>query len=184
MPIATQADVEARLLRPLTAVETTYLSALLAKADGEVYGVLPGYRFSGVVNNESLVLRGSGTGELWLTGKPVIAVDSVTVDGRVLDPTEYDWHPYGDLNLTTEGRVFEIGHPVTVVYDYGLAAPPVDVINVAADMIAGAMTNPSGYRQETIGQYSTSYAAVAAGVSPTDDHVRILRRGRRYPVTV
>lgn len=184
MPIATQGDVEALLLRALTAAETPYIASLLAKADAEIAAILPGWRFTSVLLNQPFTVRGSGTSEIWLPGRPILAVDSVTVDGELLDPSEYDWAPLGDLNLTNPSRVFARSSTITGIYDFGLAAPPADVVNVAADMVRWAITNPAGIRQETIGQYSSSYGEVTSGVRPSDEHRAALRLGRRYPVPI
>jgi hypothetical protein len=181
--IATQADVEALLLRPLSAGEATYITQLLERADGLIYRELPGFTVTGVVNSSTATLDGSDNFEVWVPGRPVVSVTSVTLNGATLRyASDYDWSEFGDLSRTSEPKVWPRGSTVKAIYKYGLAAPPVDLIAVAADVVKAGIANPSGYRQESVGSWSATYAeAVAAAMALSTDHVDTLNH-YRFPV--
>lgn len=182
MTIADQSDVEALLLRPLTASEETYIAALLTQADAVIADHLPNVRFTSQLLNQVASLRGSGSTEIWLPGSPVIAVDSLSLDGVVLDPaTDYDWSEWGDVARLPAGEIWPRASIIAVTWDYGLPAPPEAVVGVAADMVRWAITNPTGVRQESIGQFSQTLTVGGYGL--TDEHKKILNR-YRYPVTI
>lgn len=183
MTIADQGDVEALLLRPLSATEAGYIAALLTRADGLIARELPYVRFTGQLDNQTATLRGSGSFEIWLPGRPVVNVDSITLDGRLMDPDEYDWHEFGDVARTLEGAVWPQTSSIAVVWDYGLPTPDEAIVSVAADIVASAIEGAGGIRQESIGGYSISYAQVAARMQVTDAHRRILDH-YRYPVAI
>jgi len=171
---ATQADVEALLLRELSAAEQPYIDGLLERADALILDYLPGVTFDGEVDGEVVTLRGNGTDELWLPGRPVRAVDTVTIDAELLDPTEYTFSRWGPLRRLCgywggRDRVIE------VAWDYGLASAPPAVVQVAADLARWSFANPGNARQETIGQYSVTYATETfSGVELLPGHRRIL----------
>jgi hypothetical protein len=184
MTIATQADVEALLLRPLSANEATYIADLLARADGLVFRELPGWRFTSVLNNQTATLPGTDHFETWFTGRPVVAVASVTLNGDLLRYGEdYDWHEFGDLSRTSGTKMWARTDDIDVVYSYGLAAAPEDIVAVAADLCVSAISNPTGIRQETVGQYSYTLADAAAGMALSVDQAAILNH-YRYPVAI
>lgn len=186
MTIADQGDVEALLLRPLSALEAQYIGELLRRADANILGELPGYKFDGVVTGHTETLRGSGAFDLWLPGRPILDVTSIIVDGDTLDPAGYEWFPFGDVHRVTGPGKWPRSSTIDVTWDYGLEAPPADIVNIAADMVRWAITNPTGVRQESVGQYSVAYMVERLGdatASVSSDHVRTLNR-YRYPVTI
>jgi hypothetical protein len=183
MTIATQADVEALLLRPLTAGEATYIGDLLARADALIYRELPGVQFTGILTGQTATLDGKDDFEVWIPGRPVRAVASVTLNGATLVyGTDYDWSEFGDLARTSDTKIWPRASTIRVVHDYGYAAPPEDVVAVAADIVKGGIANPSGYRQESVGSWSATYAeAVAAAMGLQPNHVATLDH-YRFPV--
>jgi hypothetical protein len=181
MTIATQADVEAHILRPLTAQELTYLPKLLAAADARIGDALPYIKWDGVSNNANVTMKGSGVFEIWLPGRPVINVDSVTVDGVLWDPLQYDWSEWGDVAI--DRGEWDRRSTITIVWDYGYAAPPVDIVNVAADLVKWGIVNPTGLRQEAIQSYSATYATELIAAADLAPYLPVLNR-YRYPVVV
>ena len=184
MTIATQADVEALLLRDLSAAEQPYIEALLGRADALIYDHLPGVTFDALVEAATVTVHGNGTDELWLPGRPVIAVDSVAIDGETLDATEYTFTKWGPLR-----RLF--GHwgsrstEIAVTWDYGQDGADDAVVQVAADLVRWSFANPTNVRQETIGQYSVTYATeTISALTLLPGHRRILGKYRAKSASV
>jgi hypothetical protein len=181
--IATQADVEALLQRPLSVTEAGYVGDLLTRADALIYRELPGYRFTGSTASTATI-PGSDIFEVWLPGRPVTAVDSVTLDGQALVYGEdYDWAEFGDVARTSGTKIWARTSDIDVVWHYGLDAPPPDVVAVAADMVKSAISNPTGIRQESVGSWSATYEAAVTALGLTLDHRRILNH-YHYPVAI
>ncbi len=184
MTFATQADVEALLVRSLTDTELQALPRLLELIDGRIMGRLPGVKFDGVVTGAVVTLRGNGPDELWLPGRPVVAVSSVSIDGEVLDPSEWAVSRWGPLRRhygAWGGRRAEI----QVTWDYGLDAPPDDVVEIAADLARWAIANPTNVRQATIGSYSETVGGGSpAGIELLPQHLRTLGRYRARATSV
>ena len=200
MTIATQADVETVLLRTLTANEATYINQLLAKADGLIFGELPGWKFDGAVNDSAADLVGTGSFEVWLPGRPVNKVESVTLDGVLLDPLDYSWSKLGDLSRegnrwwtwTSEWdripALWPRGSAIHVVYDYGLAAPPSELVSVAADLVRVGLTSPSSsnIQSQRFDDYAITYAVSTAQTAmrtALDDYRSVLDH-YRFPVAI
>jgi hypothetical protein len=183
MTIATQTDVEASLQRRLSTTEAGFIADLLARADGLIARELPGVTFSGTARSTADI-PGADTFEVWLPARPVLNVVSVTLDGTVLGyGTDYDWSEFGDLDRTSGNKIWARTSDISVVWDHGLVTPPPDVVTVAADMVAVGIANPTGIRQESIGQYSYTLAEAAARMRVTDDQRRILDH-YRFPVPI
>ncbi len=111
---------------------------------------------------------GNNQGRLWLRKKPVLAVQSVTVNGEALDNTDGDgWQFDGETGALVRGSGLRdprygpafpngIGN-IEVVYEYGYAEVPDPVkrackltIRQIADLSKGGTT----YSSESIGDYS------------------------------
>lgn len=183
MTIATQTDVEASLQRALTTTESGFILDLLARADGLIASELPGVGFAGTARSTADV-PGADTFEVWLPNRPVLNVVSVTLDGTVLTyGQDYDWSEFGDLDRTSGTKVWARTSDISVVWDHGLVAPPPDLVSVAADIVASSITNPTGIRQESIGQYSYTLADASARMRVSDDQRRILDH-YRFPVPI
>jgi hypothetical protein len=176
--LAAQADVEASLMRALSSTEAEFLPDLLARSDGLIAAELPNVIFSGTARSTATI-PGRDSFEVWLPGQLVNDVVSVTLDGSELAyGHDYDWSKYGDLSRTSGSRIWARTSTIEVVWDYGMEAPPPDIVTVAADMVAGAIGNPTGMKQETIGQYSYTLAEAIARMTVHDDQRRILNRYR------
>jgi len=181
--IATQTDVEASLQRALSATEVTFIADLLARADGLIARELPGVTFAGTARSTADV-PGADTFEVWLPARPVLDVVSVTLDGDILAyGTDYDWSAFGDLDRTSGTKIWPRTSDIDVVWDHGYATPPPDIVAVAADTVAAVIVNPTGIRQESIGQYSYTLADAVARMRLGDDQRRTLDH-YRFPVPI
>lgn len=187
MPLATQANVEALLLRALTANELIHFAALAALADTAIEGELPGFTLA--ADSETVDVRVNLDGELWTPSYPVTAVTSVTFNGAaVADP---DFEAFGPIRPPASWGwsdkyrdAWPHGAVASVSYTFGYAPgdEPASLGLVAAEMVAAALTGPQGgVRQEQLGDHMVGYSDKAAGgrVRLDDEQRRKVRRFRR-----
>lgn len=185
MPLATQPNVEALLLRALTATEATYFAALAAMADTAIEAEAPGLTIA--AGTETVDLRVGLDGELWTPRYPVTAVTSVTINGLAV--TDPDFDKYGAIRapraFTWADKLdasWPHGAEAEVEYAYGFADPPADLELIAAEMVASSIVNPKGdVRQEQLGDHMVGWGAGANGsrVRLDDEQRRKVRRYRR-----
>ena len=178
-PLATVDDLTARLGRPLSAVESSRVDALLRDSSA----LIRRYCRRDFLYHEGDVrsLRADGA-DIKLPGKPVYAVNSVTaVSGNPTIPdvpviwflfdnidkvTIVDAAASGIINLP-EAWFFGAGaFPGTfsVNYDHGFRDVPDEVVSVCANSVISVLTAPtmaSGVIGETVGAYS--YRLVRSG---------------------
>ncbi len=179
MPLATIAEVQARLGRVLTAGETTQANAWLADASA-MFVQRAVQKFE--VGN-SVVRLFPRDGIVRLVQRPVIEINEITdLDGVVIDYT-FDGHQ----------SVYELGtySPVVVDYDHGDANIPDDVTAVVAGMVVRTLLIPddaaAGVQQQTVGPFSQTYATWAVGrqvlMSPSDIAVADYYREKTFRST-
>lgn len=176
MALATIADVEARLGRPLTAAELPKAQAWLEDASAlfvqrAVQQFEPG---------ESRVRLFPRDGVVRLVQRPVIEITSV----RDLDGVEIDY--------TFDGfqSIYDLGSytPVIVEYDHGSENIPADVVACVAGMVVRTLQiapdAASGVTQQSVGPFSQSYAAWAVGgqvmMSPAEEKVANAYRDKSF----
>lgn len=176
MALATIADVEARLGRPLTAGELPKAQAWLEDASAlfvqrAVQQFEPG---------ESRVRLFPRDGVVRLVQRPVIEITSV----RDLDGVEIDY--------TFDGfqSIYDLGSytPVIVEYDHGSENIPADVVACVAGMVVRTLQiapdAASGVTQQSVGPFSQSYAAWAVGgqvmMSPAEEKVANAYRDKSF----
>jgi hypothetical protein len=152
--------------------------------------------------DDEVVLRAVG-GRIGLPGRPVQSVSRVEVIGgseALPDFTLADWLYDGiDTVRVGEGAAVinlpeawwdDDGYPGTyrVTYTHGYAEVPAEVLSVVCGVVLRVLTNPSGYRSETVGSYSVTYAVPATGeqlgTNLTRYEMRMLDRYRRKADTV
>lgn len=198
--LASPDDLKARLGRDLTAEETARAGALLDDASAAVRGYT-GQSFE-LVTGDDVVLRAVG-GRVTLPGRPVQEVTQVEVIGgspALPDFVTGDWLFDGiDTVRIGDGAAIvnlpeawwdDDGYPGTyrVTYSHGYATVPPDVVAVVCGMVLRALANPSGYRSETVGSYSVTYAVPATGeqlgVNLTRYEAKALDRYRRKANTI
>lgn len=172
--LATPDDLEARLGRDLTDTEQSRAEALLADASAMIRAYT-GQTFDEVTGDVA-VLRVQG-GIVRLPQRPVTAVTSVVALGGagMPDVTVIDWIFDGidQVRLGEGSCVINLpeiwwdddGYPGTyrITYNHGYATVPADVVAVTCGIILRVFGNPQGYRSETVGAYSVTYAVPATG---------------------
>lgn len=145
--LATQTDVETSLLRALTANEITYVQALLARASRAVRSYTGQYLEE--VEHDAITIEPDLYGNLRLPQIPVTTIESVTVDGVLVDAADYEWDVHGHITRPTfnsweiNGTVSPWGSPVDVVYTHGYDPIPDDVVEIVADIVAGRISGAS-----------------------------------------
>ena len=179
MALATITDIEARLGRSLTAVETSKATAFLTDASA-LFIQRAVQKFE---QGESVVRLFPRDGVVRLMQRPVIEVTEVKdLDGNEIYYT-FDGHQ----------SLYDLGSytPVTVSYEHGSTTIPDDVIAVVAGMVARTLSiNPdaaSGVQQQTVGPFSQTYATWAVGgqvmMSPVEAKVADSYRGLNFTST-
>jgi len=179
--LATVADLEDRLGRSLTDVETTQAVALLDDASATVR-VYTGRPFARVTETVRLPVV---NGYVNLPQRPVVSVTSVVdVYGAVVT---HEWFAGSHLNLaslTSESWWSPGSSYVDVTYTHGDLAVPAAILGVVCGIAKRALEVPaasSGLTGETIGGYSYSIGPVAAsgGAGVLNAEKAILDRYRR-----
>lgn len=198
--LASPADLAARLGRDLTEQEAARAAALLDDASAVVRAyTLQDFELH---TDDEVVLRAVG-GRISLPGRPVQGVSRVEVIGgseALPDFTLADWLFDGiDTVRIGEGAAVinlpeawwdDDGYPGTyrVTYTHGYAEVPADVLSVVCGVVLRVLTNPAGYRSETVGSYSVTYAVPATGeqlgTNLTRYEMKMLDRYRRKTDTV
>lgn len=176
-------DVQARLGRDLTDAEITRVKALLRDASGRVRREAGGQIISELESTNRVAVC---CGRIDLPQIPVTAVTAVVgVDGTTIDAT---WDGY--TLVTTAGLLCD-GTLVDVTNIHGYAEIPDELIGIVCQMVGRALGVPldgAGVQSETLGAYSYSVGAAAAGgaVGMLDAEREIARSYRkpRRPVSM
>lgn len=181
-PLATVDDLTARLGRPLNAVESSRVDALLKDSSA----LIRRYCRRDFLYHEGDIrtLKADGT-EVKLPGKPVYRVNSVTaISGNPTIPdVPVIWYVFDKINTITivdaaasgiinlpqawysGGGVFPGTFDVN--YDHGYQEVPDDVVSVCANSVLSVLSAPnmaSGVVSETMGPYSYRLARSGGGV--------------------
>lgn len=167
MALATIADVEARLGRPLTTSELSKATAWLEDASA----LFTQRAMQQFIPGESKVRLFPKDGVVRLVQRPVIEVVSV----KDLDGVEIDFTFDGHQSLYDLGAY----SPVIVEYEHGSEDVPADVVACVAGMVVRTLQiapdAASGVTQQSVGPFSQSYAAWAVGgqvmLSPAEEKV-------------
>ena len=191
-PLATQADLEAALQRPLDA---TQAAVALRRASARVRKYCR--QELTLVENDTVTLPGNGR-VLWLPQRPLVLDDAhplTVVELFGITNVEYTALEGRDFTRVgsqlTRGEAWWaptrlMGWPwmrpqgvwaqrVRVTYSHGYSDVPDDVVDVVLDLAAMAMTNPQGLRSESIDDYSRTFASeTIGGATLSDGHREIL----------
>ena len=167
MALATIADVEARLGRPLTPSELSKANAWLEDASA----LFTQRAMQQFIPGESKVRLFPRDGVVRLVQRPVIEIVSV----KDLDGVEIDFTFDGHQSLYDLGAY----SPVIVEYEHGSENVPADVVACVAGMVVRTLQiapdAASGVTQQAVGPFSQSYAAWAVGgqvmLSPAEEKV-------------
>lgn len=153
MSLATIADLEAVLHQDI-ADNDPYALAALEQASAVVENYL-GQPVE-LVEDDEIVLDGSGTKVLLLPAFPVTEVTSVLVDGDALDGDDYEWSKTGELRR--RGSWPAALRSVEVTYSHGYAAVPAVIVAVVSALAGRIYGTPLTVRQESMGSYSVTYS--------------------------
>jgi hypothetical protein len=199
--LATQADLESRLGRSLTATEQTRAAVLLNDASARVRAYTR-QDFDQVLADE-IILRPVGT-VLILPQRPVLAVTSIVAIGCDGQPdltlSGWCWDGIDTIDLCPAVPVIDENTPADVVdtwwrlggpdtylatYDHGYTTIPDLIVGVVSTMVLRTLLAPSlvqGMVSEKIGQYTyqlqQSSGSPGVTVQMTKDDEADLDRGR------
>lgn len=182
-PLATAAELAAVMQAPVDAA-----AAELALASASAVIRRWTRQSITLVVDDVVQLRVIDCGELVLPQRPVVSVAEVKVNSLVLN----DWVLSGDRLLRTGGwrrlpgtTTYPDPGLVQVKYTHGLAETPDDVRAVCLDLASATLANPSMLRQESIDDYSRTFASESLGVGGlTEAHKALLGDYRRRIGTV
>ena len=182
-PFATAAELAAMMQAP---VETAAAELALASASA----VIRRWTRQNItrVTNDVAQLRIIDCDALVLPQRPVVSVAEVKVNALILN----DWVLSGDRLLRTGGwrrlpgtTAYPDPGLVRVTYTHGWDEVPDDVRTVCLDLASASLANPSMLRQETIDDYSRTFAAETLGVGGLSvAHKELLSAYRRRIGTV
>lgn len=170
VPFATSADLEERLGIALTSAEHKRGHALLLSATGLVQAEA-GQTLS-FLAGDTLTRPGVWGPRLRLAQRPVIAVNSVSLDGTELDADGY--YLDGAEIVRTSGW----GGPqvsVAVDYDHGYNPLPEVLKTIALEAVVRVWVNPGAVLQETSGGQVVSYLQ-PGGLLLRDEERNAIRR--------
>jgi hypothetical protein len=109
------------------------------------------------VEDDEIVLDGSGTRVLLLPEFPVSEIEVETEDDGVLvDGEDYQWSADGYVRRINGTWPTDL-RSITVTYTHGYAVIPAIVVSVTARLAARLLDTSITARQETIGSYSVTY---------------------------
>lgn len=115
-------------------------------------------------------------GRLWQ--RPIVSVDTVTVDGTDLDPAAWWWRPGPDVLIVADPATAL----ATVEYTAGYDPVPGDLKAVALTLAAAEVANPTGVVSESIGDYAVTWSdkataaridTILAGYRPRAGTIRL-----------
>ncbi|MFJ6616673.1 hypothetical protein ACIQOW_03690 [Kitasatospora sp. NPDC091335] len=180
-PFASVADLIGRLPpdRVLSPEEQAQAEQLLGDAS-HLIRMTAGYQQISRVDNDTVVLRGSGSPRLKLPQRPVRAVTSVA--GLTADQWEWDG---GDTLTRLDGHDWR--GAITLVYSHGLDEdePAYQVArSVACDAVKRTLLNPTMIRQHAVDDFSETLADARASLLAGEaDTIQVAFAGPGWGVT-
>jgi len=188
---ATTDDVAALLQRDLTASELVWANRLLTQASDVVRRYTR--QTLNFVSGDTITLPGNWDNTLVLPQRPIVAVNSLLINGatptaysvwKVLDDTLYIstgayqpdfgvllwggnalWGPAGsNSGPQATGATWQGPQAkITINYDHGFDTIPGDITNVTAGLVAMAIASPVGVNEERVGGYQVKYSRSETG---------------------
>jgi len=151
--LADVAALEAWLGRP---VEDNAAAEQALEIASDIARAYCGHSISQILN-DTVVLDGPGTHTLMLPAMPVNGIDSIEVEGELLDNSKYRWSKKGWVRRT-DGILWPVlPGSIEVVYNHGYATVPGGIVGVVLALAGRVVDGSSGIKQETIGSYSVTY---------------------------
>lgn len=108
------------------------------------------------VTSTTYTAQGYGQAEISLPRRPVVAVQSITVDGIAV--TDYAAIGPDLYRILRWGGTNAYASTIVITYTYGYAAVPDRVKEAVLWMASQVYDNPAGLAQIQIGSYSEQYA--------------------------
>lgn len=144
-----------------------------------------------LIEDDIVLLDGTGSRSLLLPQLPIIAVTSVSTFDE--DDTETELDPSEYVVTETNGILWRKSHRdvwcrgianVSVTYDHGYAELPADLMGAIMDIAARGLASSVGgeVQAEAIGTYSVTYADSASGGGLQDGERLVLDRYRQQRV--
>lgn len=154
-PLATVEELAAYLGREIDEEDPSAILALNIASD--LIRNFCGHSITQVEDDE-IILDGTGTQLLLLPATPVTEVASVEVDGEELEEDDYAWSRRGWI-VRTDGYYWPTDpSSIAVTYTHGYETVPDSVKGVALALAGRVVDGSSGIKQESIGSYSVTYA--------------------------
>lgn len=180
-PLATVADFSQYIGQDLDQPGQARALRILGASSARIRGYCR--QVISLVEDETVTLRIIEPDELVLPQRPVVSVSSVVVNNIALA----DWVLRGDKLLRRYGWNFFPGvHPlpdprlVTVTYSHGYAEIPEIASTICMEISSMTFFNAQGLRQESIDDYSRTWAIETVGAGAlTKDHKKLLSDIRR-----
>lgn len=194
MAIAGLDHVATILRRDLTPAEVTAAAQLLELVDARIEAET-GRKLA--VTTSTVTMAGNWSPELRLGYTPVVAVDSVSVNGDALaEDIEWCWlggptvlrGPVPADGVTVARSSYHWGGPdamIEVTYDHGWLEVPADLVDVAAQAVARALTRlPAGDGIQSISQSIGTWSETITYESTTSADLladpALVQRCRKY----
>jgi hypothetical protein len=172
--LATAADLRLKLKDP-AGFDVDEAELLLRIASGEVRAAT-GQLFD-LVEDDVIILNGSGTRTLLLPRTPVLEVtelleayntaDEVALEYSPASPHDvgFEWSASGILRRLPAGTLFSSRYRwYRAVVSHGWDVVPDEVGGIVLGLVARVWGNPEGMRTESMGRYSYTLAGADAGI--------------------
>lgn len=111
-------------------------------------------------------LDGTGTDVLVLSRWPVTAVASVTVDGELLAPGDYEWETAGLLRR--RHGCWARCDDVVTSFTAGHNLIPKSVVGLCLELASGSWDNPTAKKSERLADYQVAYLREGMSLSTAD----------------
>lgn len=130
-----------------------------------------------LVEDETVILRGSREGKILLPERPVVSISSVLIAGDSQDPSSY--YLDRDHLARAGGGLWDPSEELVVTYTHGFEETPGSVKAICLEAVVRAWVNPGAVAQEGYGGERVVYPV--QGLLLTSEERRTLRKltGRR-----
>lgn len=115
--------------------------------------------------DQTVTLDGGGS-VLYLPSLQVNSISSITVDGTLYEPTDYEWSRVTGNVRRKYGPIWpDIWGGVVVTFNSGYTDVPKDLKAIVLQVASIAMSSPTGATREQAGAISMQWATTAPGVA-------------------
>lgn len=107
-----------------------------------------------------------GQDVIYLPTLKLNSVESITVDGTLLDPTAYEWSRVtGNIRYVSRETCHDSWGGTVVEFNSGYETIPADLTQIVLQVSSQALSSPTGATREQAGQISMQWATTAPGVA-------------------